>query len=275
MKLQRVEKASAPIPAMMAVVAPVASAQFVVIPAVAVLLATMVLAMPTAAEAAQVRSNAQAEQARGMGRGSPRSLPDTGRYVAETGETFIFDRSGSRPLFRFQSRTETWALTARPAPRGDIIYRNDAGDQILRVTPDGGMTLYSVRAPNGSPASMAGPAPALARPLLGPVQLSNLMIQRSFMMSRAMGRMISVMLDGEQDEALCTDALIVSTDAVMRMAASPSLRGQLSGLRAVTIREGRSSSVVYVNGELRVTVQPNQGATGRPSSARIIQAVRR
>ena len=275
MKLQRVETASAPNPAMMAFVAPIAPAQFAVLPGVAILLASMLLAMPVAAEAAQVRSNAQAEQSRGMGRGTGRTLPDTGRYVAESGESFVFDRSGARPLFRFQSRSETWALTARPAPRGDIIYRNDAGDQILRVTPDGGMTLYSVRAPNGSPASMAGPAPALERPLLGPVQLSNLMIQRSFMMSRALGRMISVLLDGEQDEALCTDALMVSTDAVMRMAASPTLRGQLSGLRAVTITEGRASSVVYVNGELRVTVHPNQGATGRPSSARIIQAVRR
>lgn len=275
MKLQWVETASAPIPATPAFVAPVAPMQFALIQFAALVLASLVLSTPVTAEAAQARSNAQAEQSRGMGRGSPRSLPDTGRYIAETGETFIFDRSGARPLFRFQSRTETWALTARPAPRGDIIYRNDAGDQILRVTPDGGMTLYSVRAPNGSPASMAGPAPALARPLLGPVQLSNLMIQRSFMMSRALGRMISVMLDGEQDEALCTDALMVSTDAIMRMAASPSLRGQLNGLRAVTISEGRSSSVVYVNGELRVTVQPNQGATGRPSSARIIQAVRR
>lgn len=275
MKLQRVETASAPIAAMMAPVAPVASTQFAVLPAVAVLLASMILATPVAAEAAQVRSNAQAEQSRSLGRGSGRTLPDTGRYVAETGESFVFDRSGARPLFRFQSRTETWALTARPAPRGDIIYRNDAGDQILRVTPDGGMTLYSVRAPNGTPASMAGPAPALERPLLGPVQLSNLMIQRSFMMSRALGRMISVLLDGEQDEALCTDALMVSTDAVLRMAASPSLRGQLSGLRAVNITEGRTSSVVYVNGELRVTVQPNRGESGRPSSARIIQAVRR
>ena len=274
MKLQRINTASAPIPTIGAFTAPVVPMQWAVVPAVAVLLASMFAAVPATAEA-QARSNAQAEQSRILGRGTGRTLPDTGRYVAETGESFIFDRSGARPLFRFQSRSETWALTARPAPRGDIIYRNDAGDQILRVTPDGGMTLYSVRAPNGSPASAAGPAPALERPLLGPIQLSNLMIQRSFMMSRALGRMISVLLDGEQDEALCTDALMVSTDAVLRMAASPTLRGQLSGLRAVTITEGRASAVVYVNGELRVTVRPNQGATGRPSSARIIQAVRR
>lgn len=260
MKLQRLETATAPVSATMAFVAMVAAAVFV--------------ASPLAAEA-QARSNAQAEQARSLGQRPTRTLPDTGRYVAESGESFIFDRSGSRPLFRFQSRNETWALTARPAPRGDIIYRNDAGDQILRVTPDGGMTLYSVRAPNGSPASMAGPAPALERPLLGPIQLANLMIQRSFLLSRALGRRVVVQLDGEQDEALCTDALMVTTDAVLRMAASPALRGQLNTLQTVTITEGRASAVTYNNGELRVTVLPNQGATGRPSSARIIQAVRR
>ncbi|WP_395651989.1 DUF4908 domain-containing protein, partial [Brevundimonas sp.] len=37
--------------------------------------------------------------------------------------------------------------------------------------------------------------------------------------------------------------------------------------------EGRAASVAYVNGDLRVTVHPNQGITGRPSSTRIIQAV--
>lgn len=204
-----------------------------------------------------------------------RTLPPTGRYTSESGESFIFDRSGSRPLFRFVSRNETWALRGTPAPRGDIIYRNDAGDQILRVTPDGGMTLYSVRNPNGSPASMVGPAPTLSRPMLGPIQLANLMVQRSALMSRALGRTVTVQLDGEQDEALCIDALMVTTDAVLRMAGSPTMRDQLRRLRTVTITEGGSASVAYANGDLRVTVLPSQGATGRPSSARIIQAVRR
>ena len=62
---------------------------------------------------------------------------------SETGEGFIFDRSGSRPLLRFERREETWVLRPTAAPRGDIIYRNDAGDQVLRVTPGGGMTVYT------------------------------------------------------------------------------------------------------------------------------------
>lgn len=259
MKWVRVETASTPIPTMRAVVA-------LVVP---VLLCAV---LPAAPASAQVRVNAQSDVYRETSRTS-RVEPETGRYQSESGESFVFDRSGARPLFRFQTRNEVWALRANAAPRGDIIYRNDAGAQILRVTPDGGVTLYSVRAPNGSPASRVGAAAALERPLLGPIQLANLMYQRSSVISQALGRLVVVQLDGEQDEALCIDALMVTTDAVLRMAGSPSTRSELSRLRAVTITEGRSASVVYSNGDLRVTVQPHQGVSGRPSSTRVIRAM--
>lgn len=224
-------------------------------------------------ELAQLRSNAQAEQSRSLGVQPRRTLPPTGRYVSEGGEAFVFDRSGPRPLFRFESRNETWALRPTPAPRGDIIYRNDAGDQILRVTPDGGMTLFSVRSPTGSPASISGSAPALAAPVMGPIALANLMIQRSALLSRSLGRTIVVQLDGEADEALCIDALLVTTDAVIRMAGSSALRTRLATLRSVTIVEGRYPGVTFERGDLRVTVRPGQGLAGRPSSAFIIRAV--
>lgn len=256
MKRDRVKAASAPIltmPAVVAVIAPL----------------LLFTTLPVASAEAQVRTQSFPPPAPRPNR----VQPATGRYRSESGENFVFDRSGQRPLFRFESRNEVWSLRANAAPRGDTIYRNDAGAQILRVTSDGGMTLYSVRAPNGSPATRVGPAAALERPLLGPVQLANLMLQRSFMLSRALGRQVVVQLDGEQDEALCTDALMVTTDAVMRMAASPTTRAELARLRSVTITEGRSSSVTYSNGDLRVTVHPHQGIAGRPSSTRIIRAM--
>ena len=222
----------------------------------------------------QVRGNAQAEQSQGLPNTRPaRTLPPTGRYVSESGEGFIFDRSGSRPLFRFESRNETWALRATPAPRGDIIYRTDTGDQILRVTPDGGMTLYSVRNPAGSPASFRGAASALAQPMLGPIALADLMFRRSGQLSRALGRLVVVQLDGEEDEALCVDALMVTTDAVLRMSTSATLRRRLDTLRSVTIIEGRTPGVSFERGDLRVTVRPGAGLTGRPSSGMVIRTV--
>ena len=222
---------------------------------------------------AQVRSNAQAEQSRALaGSGVTRTLPPTGRYASETGENFIFDRSGSRPLFRFERREETWVLRPTPAPRGDIIYRNDEGSRVLRVSPEGGMTLYTVRAPNGTPASMVGPATSLVLPVLGPEKLFQLMAVRSGLITNALGRTVRINLFGDQSEALCVEALIISTDAVLRMARSATMRDRLTNLRSITIVEGGRMSATFNRGELRVVVNPAQGISGRPSSSRIIRA---
>jgi hypothetical protein len=54
----------------------------------------------------QDRGNAQAEQSqalRNRGGGST-ALPPPGRYVSDSGEAFTLDRSGQRPLLRFDRR---------------------------------------------------------------------------------------------------------------------------------------------------------------------------
>lgn len=226
--------------------------------------------------AAQERGNAQAEQSqslRGRG-GGPRSLPPVGRYVSDSGETFTLDRSGQRPLLRFDRRDETWVLRATPAPRGDVIYRNDAGQQILRMTAGGGMTVYTARAPGGSPASFTGQGDTLALPTLGPAQLFQLMTRRSAMLSQTMGRLIEINVDTDDDaEGLTVEALILATDSVLRIARSPTGRSSLNQLRRIVIAQGASSSVYYSRGELRIVVAPTQGVAGRPSSARVIRAL--
>ncbi len=260
MSLASVRKARQPLPTAMAfaVVAGVFSLLTMVEPA-----------------AAQTRSNAQAEQSnrlRAQGSPSP-TLPPSGRYVAESGEAFMIDRSGSRPLLRFDRREETWVLRPMAAPRGDVIYRNDAGEQILRVTQGGAITVFTSQSPGGSPASYAGAGQSLAPPSLGPVRLFDLMARRSVMLSQALGRLVEINLDGERSEALCVEALIVTTDAVARIARSPSSRSRLSGLRSITIMEGPRASVSYSSGRLVVVVDPSQGQAGRPSSTRVIRAL--
>ncbi len=223
---------------------------------------------------AQVRGNAQAEQSRTLrDQGPAFNLLPPGRYESESGEAFFVGRSGDTPLFRFERRQETWLLRPSPAPRGDTIYRNDAGAQILRVTPSGSITLFTTRAPAGSPASMTGPAPDLAPPRLGPVQLFNLIARSSSQISRALGRLVYIEVDtGSDSEALSVEALIITTEAVVRMARSPTTRGQLERLRSISISEGPRPQVTYVRGELRIAVNPAISG-GRPSSARVIQAV--
>lgn len=223
---------------------------------------------------AQLRSNVQVEQSRVIRDQSvTRTLPPPGRYASEAGQSFMLDRAGSLTLLRFERSTETWALRPSSAPRGDTIYRNDAGEQVLRVTPSGGVTVYTARNPGGSPVSLAGPAVSLEPPTLGPVQMFNLMTRRSGLVSEAMGRLVLINLDGDESEALCIEALIVTTDAVIRIARSPSARPFLERLRSITIIEGPRASVSYARGDLRVVVDPKRGIAGRPSSARVIRAV--
>jgi hypothetical protein len=243
--------------------------------AVAVATAVLTLTLFVSPSQAQNRGNAQAEQSQSLRNsgGASRSLPPTGRYVAESGEAFILDRSGQRPLVRFERREETWVLRPTAAPRGDIIYRNDAGDQVLRVTPGGGMTVYTPRAPGGSPASFAGPGASLSPPTLGPSQMFQLMTRRSAMLSQALGRLIEINVDtNEAAEGLTVEALIVATDAALRIARSPTARSSLERLRSITIVDGPRASVTYARGDLRIVVSPAQGVAGRPSSARVINA---
>jgi hypothetical protein len=243
--------------------------------AIALAAAALTLSISTSPAEAQNRGNAQAEQSQSLRNsgGVSRSLPPAGRYVAESGEAFILDRSGQRPLLRFERRDETWVLRPTAAPRGDVIYRNDAGAQILRVTPGGGITVYTPRAPGGSPASLTGPGQSLSPPTLGPVRLFELMARRSAMVSQALGRLVEINLDGQVSESLCVEALIVTTDAVARIARSPSARSSLDSLRSITIVEGARSGVTYSRGRLVVVVDPSQGQAGRPSSSRVIRTI--
>lgn len=222
----------------------------------------------------QVRGNAQAEQSRAISvRPSLSGAPPSGRYLSESGEPFIFDGTRTRPLFRFERRAETWVLRPTPAPRGDIIYRNDAGAQVLRVTPGGGVTLYTQRAPNGSPASLVGGSVQLVLPPLGPVGLFSLMTQQGSQVSQALGRLVVINLSGDQSEELMVDALMVTTEAVIRMARSPTWRAELETLRSITLIEGTRASVTFRRGDLLVVVNPARELEGRPSSSTIIRAV--
>jgi hypothetical protein len=222
---------------------------------------------------AQSRGNVQAEQNRNLPDMPVRENLASGRYESDGGDAFILDQSGARPLLRFEGRPETWVLRPTAAPRGDVIYRNDAGEQVLRVSSGGGMTIYSSRNPGGSPASWSGNAPELTPPTLGPMQLGLLIVRSSAAVSQSLGRLVEVNVETSTEaEAATVDALIISTDTVIRMARSATARQHLANLRRISIEEGSRNSVRYANGELRVVVTPSGGGVGRPSSARVIRA---
>ncbi len=251
---------------------PISAAQALAVWALAVL--TLLLVFQTPAWA-QRRSNAQAEQSQSLrGGGGARGLPASGRYVAETGQGFILDLSGQRPLMRFERGGEVWALRPTPAPRGDTIYRNDAGDQILRVTPDGGMTLFTTRAPQGTPVSAAGAAPSLLPPTLTAIQLWNFIVRQSERASQALGQLVVVDVEIQPgSEAVAADALSTVVDALSRMARSPNLRQEAVRVRRVVVTDQPGVPTTFARGTLRIGINPQAGYAGRPSSARIVRVV--
>jgi hypothetical protein len=58
---------------------------------------------------------------------------------------FVLDRSGARPLIRFDGASETIELTETAASLGDIALRRPDGYVLLRIDPQGTMTLYDER----------------------------------------------------------------------------------------------------------------------------------
>lgn len=197
--------------------------------------------------------------------------PPAARFVTETGEGFILDRSQPKPLFRFENSYEVWALQPEVGPRGDIIYKNDLGQLILRATKLGGFTLYTRKKRDGVAAEVAGAVQPLKLKPVSPLALYELMRIASTRASRAAGRTIPFEADGSiASSSLIADAAIISSEVVVRMARSPSGQTQLAKIRKVVIVEGARPAVVLKNGVLLVVVAPAQGVAGRPSSDRIL-----
>ena len=224
---------------------------------------------------AQVEGNAQAEQSRSLRERPYRAMPEPGRYVTDSGAAFTLDQSGSRPLVRFGESSEVWVLRPMPAPRGDIVYRNDQGDVVMRSTPSGGLTLYTSRAPSGEPASLEGPGQSLRRPALSPIQLVNYMVRQSDVASRAVGHL--VVFQAEEitpgSETLVAEAAFAAVEALSRMARASNFRDQARRVRRINITEGPRNDAVLSGATLTITVDPRQGPAGRPSSARVVRAL--
>jgi len=205
----------------------------------------------------------------GSGRAAP---PPIARYVSEDGQSFVLDRTQSRPLLKFEDSPEVWALQPMPAPRGDVIYKNDLGEPVLRATRLGGVTLFTDARPAGAAAALAGDGPPLRLAPLGPQALLERLAQASLRASRAARR--TILFEAEAtpaSSALIADAATVTSVAVVRMSRQKNGRALLAQFRKVLLVEGKKASAQIDDEVLRITVAPSHGLAGRPSSERIIK----
>jgi hypothetical protein len=201
--------------------------------------------------------------------------PLTGRYQMDDGGAFVFDRSTVKPLLKFDDDLEIWVLQPAPGPRGDVIYRNDLGEPMLRATRLGGMTVFTERRPDGSAAALNGASPPLRIASLSESALFSHVYAATIKASSAARHQI--VFETGQGAIPATagpiaDAVSVTTEALLDIATRIDGRAVLSHITGVMIDQGGKPNVVLQRGVLTVTIVASEGVFGRPSSRRIERA---
>jgi hypothetical protein len=241
---------------------------------VAATLALLVAAAPALAQDVSLKDFLFGDK-RGEGQRQA-TAPPVARYVSETGEGFILDRSSERTLMRFENSPEIWVLQPQIGPRGDIIYKNDIGEVLLRATRLGGLTLFTGKQPAGAAAALTGASPPIRLKAIGPVDLLRILLVSSTRASRASHHRIS--FDAEATPAsstLIADAAILTTLAIERVSRRADGAAMTAKIQRVVIVEGRRPEATLRAGTLLVVVAPGLGVAGRPSSDRIVDVTTR
>ena len=207
------------------------------------------------------------------------SAPVVARFNADRGDGFVLDRAAHIPLLRFDDSSEIFALFPTPGPRGDMIYKNDAGEPVLRVSRLGGVTLFTDDRPMGAAAYVVGQAGALRpTPPLGPNALFNVLAEASRRASHAAQHLI--LFDAPEttpsSEVVFADAFSIAADAIVRMgAAGGHGRAVITRVMEVSFLPGRAPDVVAGGTRVEIVVAPDLGILGRPSSERILAVLER
>lgn len=201
--------------------------------------------------------------------------PPVACFVAEDGRIITLDRTQPAPLLKFEDSPEVWALLPSPAPRGDVIYKNDLGEPMLRATRLGGFTLFSDKRPGGEAVSRAAGCGPLRLLFLSPQALGERMLQASVRSGRAARRPVVFEAEATPRSAgLIADSAVLVTLAFLRLSNRDGGRAILSKVGKVQFAEGKKPSAAYSNGVLRIVVAPSQGLAGRPSSEKVVKVLK-
>jgi hypothetical protein len=210
-----------------------------------------------------------------------------GRYLPEEGEAFVVEPAeGQRVLLvRFEDNPEVYVLRPTPAPRGDVIYKNDVDEPMLRATRLGGLTVFTDAHPLGA---AAAPAPGETNPLrLAPIPSANALLQSMVQASRWASHAAQHLVVFEAPDlsvkditpaggAVFADAAWVVAQAFNRLAAQGK-DGKLIVQRydKVEFANGKAANASIAGAVVQITVCTDKGYAGRPSSKRILAVLKR
>ena len=213
---------------------------------------------------AQPRSSQPMPQAEGIL--SEPAANTAKRYSTPDGSVrFVFDRTiGRFALVRFEGDPEVHVLRPVMAAGGGEIYRTDGGDVILRVTPHGGIIVYTRLHRTGAPASEEADVAPLAPEAVAQAAMRERLRELQAQAGRSVGQQVTfdapVQING-QASGVVLDA---AERAAQGLADAP-----LTTVRHVIITIGPQPGVVMRQETLTIQVAPQMGFAGRPSSAAI------
>ena len=192
------------------------------------------------------------------------------RYSTPDGAVrFVFDRSVGRvALVRFEGDPEVHVLRPVMAAGGGEIYRTEDGGVILRVTPHGGIIVYTRLHRTGAPASEEADVAPLAPEAVAQAHMRERMRQLQAQAARSVGQQVTFDTPVQVNGAASGVVLDAAERAAQGLADAP-----LTTVRHVIITIGPGPGAVMRQDTLTIQVAPQMGFAGRPSSATIRNVV--
>lgn len=228
--------------------------------------------------------------------------------TTEGDETFLFQAEGRRGLIRFPCEApddtlecalvssggteETLILTSTRSPRGDVTWSDQSGAAVLRVTSNGGATLFAPDEMARSASADQSMVPLGGRAVLPvsrasgslkPQQLSfrvasERMRRASDLLNERHGTAVTFMAPGRHigDQGVLADAVLTAAKGI-DLVAGDQLGSRIVSerLAVVEFRPNVKSGLALQEGTLTVSYNPAGGVAGRPSSitvARYLEA---
>lgn len=200
-------------------------------------------------------------------------LPVQGLYSNASGATryatpdggvrFVFDRSsgGRVALVRFEGDPEVHVLRPAMAAGGGEIYRTDDGDVMLRVTPHGGIIVYTRANRTGAAASEEARVAPLTPEAVAFAEMQQRFRAIQARARRSVGQTVTFTVPAQMSAPAAGVVVDAAERAAEGLAAAP-----MTNVRRVIISIGSAPRVARRGDQLFIQVAPQLGYAGRPSS---------
>lgn len=192
------------------------------------------------------------------------------RYSTPDGAVrFVLDRTGGRAaLVRFEGDPEVHVLRPVMAAGGGEIYRTEDGAVMLRITPHGGITVFTRTLRTGAAASEEARVAPLTPDSIAFVDLQERFRRIALVARRSVGQPVTFTIPARMSAPAAGVVVDAAERATEGLAAAP-----MTNVRRVIISFGRAPAVELRGTELYIQVAPQLGYAGRPSSNTIRNVV--